>query len=54
MSYCGGSCGCWSGCICDASNGGCKMYPDIDDSYDSQSFIVGVAPPHTSFISGMG
>ncbi|KAI3866650.1 hypothetical protein MKW92_027604 [Papaver armeniacum] len=50
MSYCGGSCGCGSGCICDSSYGGCKVHPDFDESYNTESYMFGVGP----YTSGVG
>ncbi|KAI3866651.1 hypothetical protein MKW92_030189 [Papaver armeniacum] len=44
--------GCGEIMSCSISCGGCKMYPGFDESSNTQSFIVGVAP-RASFGAGM-
>ncbi|KAI3866656.1 hypothetical protein MKW92_027610 [Papaver armeniacum] len=51
MAYRGGNCD----FSCDTSYEGCKVYPELDESYNTQSdqsFMFGVAP-RTSFGPGM-
>ncbi|KAF7145317.1 hypothetical protein RHSIM_Rhsim04G0157100 [Rhododendron simsii] len=48
MSCCGGNCGCGSDCKCGSGCGGCKMYPDSEQT-TTQTLIVGVAPHKTYF-----
>ncbi|KAI3859238.1 hypothetical protein MKW92_046924 [Papaver armeniacum] len=48
MAYRGGNCD----FSCDTSYEGCKVYPDFDESYNTRSFMFGVAP-RTSFGPGM-
>ncbi|BAS91927.1 Os05g0111300 [Oryza sativa Japonica Group] len=40
MSCCGGNCGCGSGCQCGGGCGGCKMFPDVEATATTKTFVL--------------
>ncbi|AED90465.1 metallothionein 2b [Arabidopsis thaliana] len=53
MSCCGGSCGCGSACKCGNGCGGCKRYPDLENTA-TETLVLGVAPAMNSQYEASG